>query len=75
MLDAKKVEPELNYFREEDVLHLLISDEAEASSIEINPDITTELNEVGELIGFEILNASTYIRNSILETVDRKSVV
>ena len=69
MLDAKKVEPELNYFREEDVLHLLISDEAEASSIEINPDITTELNEVGELIGFEILNASTYIRNSILETV------
>jgi len=62
----------LAYFEEEDVLHLAISDEPESGSIELSPNITAELNEKGELIGIEILHASTFIRESILESVQAK---
>lgn len=33
----------------------------------MSPDITVELNEKGDLIGMEIINASSFIRDSILE--------
>ncbi len=59
----------LSYFEKEDVLHLAISDEPEAGSIEVSPNVTAELNAEGALIGIEILSASTFIRDSILETV------
>lgn len=62
----------MNYFREEDILHLLIAEEPESASVEISPNITAELNAAGELIGVEILSASTYIRDSILESVQAK---
>jgi uncharacterized protein YuzE len=62
----------MSYFQDEDILHLAISDEPEAGSVEINPNITAELNEKGELIGIEILNASTFIRDSILESVQAR---
>jgi uncharacterized protein YuzE len=60
------------YFEKDDVLHLAISNEPEAGSVEISPNITAELNAKGELIGIEILRASTFIRDSILETVQAK---
>lgn len=60
------------YFEEDDVLHLVLSDEPETGSVELNPDITAELNAKGELIGIEILNASTFIRDAILESVQAK---
>jgi len=60
------------YFEEDDVLHLAVSDGPEARSIEISPNITAELNEKGELIGIEILNASIFVRDSILESVQGK---
>jgi len=60
------------YFEKDDVLHLAISDEAEAGSVEVSPNITAELNDKGELIGIEILGASTFIRDSILESVQAK---
>ena len=60
------------YFEQEDILHLEISDEPERGSIELNPNITVELNDNGELIGIEILNASAFIRDSILESVQAK---
>jgi len=60
------------YFEKDDVLHLAISDEPEARSVEINPNITAELNEKGELIGIEILNASAFIRDSILDSVQAR---
>ena len=60
------------YFEKDDVLHLVISDEPERGSVELSPDITVELNERGELIGVEILNASTFLRDSILESVQAK---
>jgi uncharacterized protein YuzE len=64
--------PKLSYFEQEDIMHLVISEEEEASSIELSPNITAELNEKGELIGIEILNASTFIRDAILEGVQAK---
>ena len=60
------------YFEKDDVLHLAISDEAEAGSVEVSPNITAELNAKGELIGIEILSASTFIRDSVLESVQAK---
>lgn len=56
----------MTYFEEEDILHLVISDEPESDSLELSPNITAELNENGELIGLEILNASTFIQDTIL---------
>ena len=64
--------PKMTYFEENDVLHLVISEEDEAGSVELSPNITAELNDKGDLIGIEILNASTYIRDSILETAQAK---
>jgi uncharacterized protein YuzE len=62
----------MNYFGEDDILHVVISEEKEFGSVELSPNITAELNEKGELIGIEILNASSYVRDSILEGVQAK---
>jgi uncharacterized protein YuzE len=62
----------MTYFEQEDVLHLAISDEPESNSIEIAPNVTAELNEAGELIGIEILRASSFIRDAILESAQGK---
>lgn len=64
--------PKMTYFAQEDVLHLVISEEDEASSVELSPNITAELNERGELIGIEILDASAFMRDSIVEGVQAK---
>jgi len=70
-MDEKKT-PRMVYFEQEDILHLAFSDEPEAGSVEISPNITAELNDKGELIGIEILNASAFLRDSILESVQAK---
>jgi uncharacterized protein YuzE len=62
----------MTYFEQADVLHLAISDEPESNSVEIAPNVTAELNEAGELIGIEILGASTFIRDAILESAQGK---
>ncbi len=64
--------PKMAYFEKEDILHLTLSDEREVGSVEISPNITVELNEAGELIGIEIINASAFIRDSILESVQAR---
>jgi uncharacterized protein YuzE len=64
--------PKMFYFEEEDILHLVIAEGAEASSVELTPDITVELTVRGELIGIEILNASRFVRESFLEGVQAK---
>jgi uncharacterized protein YuzE len=63
MSENNQLLPQMNYFKEEDVLHLLISEEPESASVEISPNITAEMNTAGKLIGVEILHASTYIRD------------
>ena len=62
----------MTYFNEEDILYLEISDEPEGGSIELSPNITVELNDKGELIGVEILEASNFIRDSVLESIQAK---
>ena len=62
----------MTYFKDEDILHLAISDEKEANSVEMSPNVTAEFNEHGDLIGIEILEASSFIRDSILESVQAK---
>ena len=60
--------PKMTYFEKEDILHLVISDEPESDSVELSPNITVELNRDGELIGIEILNASAFIQDAVLDT-------
>jgi uncharacterized protein YuzE len=62
-------ETRMMYFEQDDVLHVAISDEPEAGSVELTPNITVELNAKGELIGIEILEASRFIRDSIVESI------
>ena len=64
--------PKMTYFQKEDILHVCISDEHETSSVELGPNITAELNEKAELIGIEILDATRYVRDAILESVQAK---
>ena len=62
----------IRYFEKEDILHWVVSDEIEANSIELGPNITAELNEKGELIGVEILNATAFLRDSVMESIQFK---
>jgi uncharacterized protein YuzE len=62
----------LRYFDTDDVIHIQVADGPEANSVEISPNITVELDESGEIIGIEILNATEYLRDNILETVQGK---
>lgn len=64
--------PKLVYFEKGDVLHLTLSNEQEMNSVEISPNITAELNDSGELIGIEIIGATVYIRDFILESVQAR---
>ena len=49
----------MTYFQEEDIWHLVISDEPESDRVELNSNITAELNENGELIALG-QNRDTY---------------
>jgi uncharacterized protein YuzE len=62
----------MTYFKDEDILHFIISEGKEAESIEVSPNITLELDEKGEIIGMEILQANSYLRDSILESAQAK---
>jgi uncharacterized protein YuzE len=62
----------MNYFPKQDVIHLTLTDEEEIESMEISPNITAELNANGELIGVEILKASIFLRDFILESTQAK---
>ncbi|MEC4895598.1 MAG: DUF2283 domain-containing protein [Oscillatoria sp. PMC 1050.18] len=62
----------MTYFEQEDILHLTISEEPETASVEIIPNITAELNDTGELMGIEIMQASSFIQNLVLESTQAK---
>ena len=66
--------PKLSYLEQEDVLHLVISEEEEARSLELNPHITAELNEKGELIGIEIQNARAFVQEALMDGVQAKGL-
>lgn len=64
--------PTMRYFPEQDVIHLAITDEEEMESLELSPNITAELNAEGDLIGVEILKASLFLRDFILESTQAR---
>ena len=64
--------PHMAYFEKEDIVHLVISEGREVQSVEVSPNITVELDDKGELIGIEILNASEFLRDTIAESVQAK---
>ena len=64
--------PRMQYFEADDIIHINIQDGAEENSVELSPNITVELNAKGEIMGIEILHASSYIRDNVLDTVQGK---
>ena len=64
----------IRHFEQEDVLHLAITDEPESRSFELRPDITVELNDKDEMIGVEILHASKFLRDAVLESIQAKTL-
>jgi len=64
----------IKYFEQEDVLHLVISDEPEFRSVELGPNITVELNDKNEMIGVEILKASAFLRDTVLDSIQAKTL-
>ncbi|MGH8549767.1 MAG: DUF2283 domain-containing protein [Methylococcales bacterium] len=62
----------MHYFSDEDVIYLAIIDEDEMESLELSSNIIAELNADGDLIGMEILNASTFMRDFVLESTQSK---
>lgn len=64
----------VRYFEEEDVLHLAVTDQPECRTIELSPDITVELNDRDEMIGVEILHASAFLRDSVLESIHARTI-
>ncbi|HLG15158.1 MAG TPA: DUF2283 domain-containing protein [Blastocatellia bacterium] len=64
----------IRYFEQEDVLHLVISDEPEFRSVELSPNITVELNDKNEMIGVEILKASAFLRDTVLDSIQAKTL-
>lgn len=64
--------PHMVYFEKEDILHLTLSEGPESQSVELNPSITVELNDRGEMIGIEIVEASAFLRDTIAESVQAK---
>ena len=66
--------PQVRYFEKEDILHLLISEGPETRSLELAPSITVELGNEDELIGVEILNASSFLRDAVLESIQSRTL-
>lgn len=59
-------DPKLFYFDHEDILHLVLAEGEETNSVALSPTMTAELNAHGEVIGIEVLHASTFVRDTLL---------
>lgn len=64
----------IRYFEAEDILHIALAGGPESRSIELSPTITVELNENDEMIGVEILEASSFLRDSVLESIQARTL-
>lgn len=64
----------IRYFEQEDILHLVLAEGPESRSLELSPNITVELNDQNELIGVEILHASAFLRDAVLESIQAKTL-
>ncbi len=64
----------MRYFEKEDVIHIVVADGEESRSVELSPNITVEIDSDNQLIGVEILNASAFLRDSVLDSVQAKTM-
>jgi uncharacterized protein YuzE len=60
------------YFEQEDILHIAITEGDEEASYELSPNVTVELDSNNEVIGVEILDASAFLRDTVLESVQAR---
>jgi uncharacterized protein YuzE len=67
----KTREPKVNYDPSADVLYLVTQKGVEAEFREVIPGVNVELDEKGQVIGVEILEASRILKN-VLEPLYRK---
>lgn len=54
--------PKIAYDSKSDVLYIVTKKGKEEEFVEIAPGINVELDEKGEVIGIEIVNASTFLK-------------
>lgn len=64
----------IRYFESEDILHIAIADDPESRGIELGTKITVELDENNEIIGVEILEASSFLRDAVLESFQARAL-
>ena len=62
-----KLHMRMAYFEAEDILYLTIAGGPEAQSVELSPDVTVEMDAQRQILGVEILNASRFLHDSMLE--------
>ena len=64
----------IRYFEAEDILHIAIAGDPESRSIELSPTITVELDHNNEMIGVEIPDASSFLMDSVLESIQARTL-
>ncbi len=64
----------VRYFEAEDILHIAIAGGPESRSLELGPTITVELDDNDELMGVEILEASSFLRDAVLESIQARTL-
>ncbi len=64
----------IRYFEAEDILHIAIAGGPESRSVELSPTITVELDDNDEMIGVEILEASSFLRDAVLESIQARTL-
>jgi uncharacterized protein YuzE len=57
--------PNVHYDPQSDVLYFLVRDGEEERFVEVAEGVNVELDEEGQLLGVEILNASRFLRATI----------
>ena len=68
MKSSKKI---VNYDPKSDVLYMGVKKGIEEEFVEISPGINVELDQNGQVIGIEILNASKVLR-SVVKSLQRE---
>jgi len=64
----------IRYFEAEDNLHIAIAGGPESRSVELSPTITVELDDKDQIIGVEILKASSFLRDAVLESIQARTL-
>jgi uncharacterized protein YuzE len=57
--------PAVHYDPQSDVLYFLVRDGEEERFVEVTEGVNVELDQEGQLLGVEILNASRFLRAAI----------